>query len=56
MERVRVRADSVTDDVADHALKIGTDAYKRVVEEVEHYPLATLAVAAGIGFLLGSRR
>jgi hypothetical protein len=27
-----------------------------VIAEVDHYPLATLAVAAGIGFLLGSQR
>ena len=28
----------------------------RMIEGAEHYPLATLAVAAGIGFLLGSAR
>jgi ElaB/YqjD/DUF883 family membrane-anchored ribosome-binding protein len=56
MERVRDKTDSMTDQVADRAAKVGSDAFKRVIDEVENYPLATLAVAAGIGFLLGSAR
>jgi ElaB/YqjD/DUF883 family membrane-anchored ribosome-binding protein len=56
MERVRDKTDSMTEQVADRATKVGADAFKRVIEEVENYPLATLAVAAGIGFLLGSAR
>ena len=56
MDRARDNADDVTDDIAERASKAGTAAFQRVVDEVEHYPLATLAVAAGIGFLLGSTR
>jgi ElaB/YqjD/DUF883 family membrane-anchored ribosome-binding protein len=56
MERVRERADSVTEQVAERATQVGSDAFKRVLDEIERYPLATLAVAAGIGFLLGSAR
>jgi len=56
MDRMRVRANAVTEQVADRASKASLDAYRRVADEVEHYPLATLAVAAGIGFLLGATR
>ena len=35
------------------ATKLGGDALRRVVAEVEHRPLVTLAVAAGIGLLIG---
>ena len=56
MDRMRDRANAMTEQVADRASKASIDAYNRVAEEVEHYPLATLAVAAGIGFLLGASR
>jgi ElaB/YqjD/DUF883 family membrane-anchored ribosome-binding protein len=56
MARVRESAGSVTDQVTDRASKIGTDAYKRISDEVEQHPMALLAVAAGIGFLLGMSR
>lgn len=56
MERVRQRADAVTSQVADRASRAGADAYRQVIDDIGHYPLATLAVAAGIGFLLGSSR
>jgi ElaB/YqjD/DUF883 family membrane-anchored ribosome-binding protein len=56
MDRARDRANAVTGQVADRASKASIDAYKRVADEVEQYPLATLAVAAGIGFLLGATR
>jgi ElaB/YqjD/DUF883 family membrane-anchored ribosome-binding protein len=56
MERVRERTNAATGEMADRATRVSTDAYKRVIAEVDHYPLATLAVAAGIGFLLGSQR
>jgi len=56
MQRVRHKSDVVSDEIADRAAKAGSAAFQRIVEEVEHYPLATLAVAAGIGFLLGSAR
>jgi ElaB/YqjD/DUF883 family membrane-anchored ribosome-binding protein len=54
--QARDRVNSATEHAADRASKASIDAYKRVVDEAEHYPLATLAVAAGIGFLLGAAR
>lgn len=56
MKSVRDRANTFTEQAADRASKVGVDAYKRVIDEVEQYPLATLAVAAGVGFLLGATR
>jgi ElaB/YqjD/DUF883 family membrane-anchored ribosome-binding protein len=56
VDRMRDRANSFTEEAADRASKASIDAYKRMIDEVEHYPLATLAVAAGIGFLLGATR
>ena len=56
MERVRDKSAAVTEQAADRAAKAGTAAFQRMIEGAEHYPLATLAVAAGIGFLLGSAR
>jgi ElaB/YqjD/DUF883 family membrane-anchored ribosome-binding protein len=53
---VHDRANAYTEQAADRASKAGVDAYKRIIDEVENYPLATLAVAAGIGFLLGATR
>ena len=35
------------------AAKIGTDTLRRLSHEVEHRPLATIAVAVGVGILLG---
>jgi len=35
------------------AVKFGNDALHRIASEVEHRPLATLAVAVGIGILIG---
>ena len=35
------------------ALKMGGDALRRLEDEVEHRPLAMLAVAAGLGLLIG---
>jgi ElaB/YqjD/DUF883 family membrane-anchored ribosome-binding protein len=56
MGRVRDRANSFAEQAANNASKASIDAYKRVIDEAEQYPLATLAVAAGIGFLLGAAR
>ena len=33
--------------------KIGNDALQRIASEVEHRPLVTLAVAIGVGILIG---
>jgi len=35
------------------AAKMGNDALRRLSREVEHRPLVLLAVAAGVGFLVG---
>lgn len=39
--------------VGDEASRLGSDALRRVEDEVEQRPLLTLAIAAGIGFLAG---
>jgi len=40
----------------DEAFAYGSDDYDIIDEQIDRSPLATLAVAAGIGFLLGSAR
>jgi ElaB/YqjD/DUF883 family membrane-anchored ribosome-binding protein len=52
-ERVRDSAAGVTEKVADEASRLSSDAFKKLTDEVEHRPLLMLAVAAGIGFLVG---
>lgn len=58
MTRVRDSAAGVTESLTDEATKFGSDAFKKLTDEVEHRPLLMLAAAAGIGFLAGmaSRR
>lgn len=49
-------AHSITDEatqVGTDAMEVGANAMKKVWDEIEHRPLTTLAVAAGIGYLLG---
>jgi ElaB/YqjD/DUF883 family membrane-anchored ribosome-binding protein len=53
MNRVRESASGVTQSVADEATRFGTDAVKKLTNEVEQRPLIMLAIAAGIGFLAG---
>jgi len=53
MSRVRESAAGVTQTVADEASRVGTDAFKKLADEVEHRPLMMLGIAAGIGFLIG---
>jgi ElaB/YqjD/DUF883 family membrane-anchored ribosome-binding protein len=48
-ERLRNGAHAVTDEAA----RYGSDALRRIEDEVEQRPLLTLAIAAGIGFLAG---
>jgi ElaB/YqjD/DUF883 family membrane-anchored ribosome-binding protein len=54
--RLRDGAENVTHSVTDEAARVGTDAIKKIWNEIEHRPLATLALAAGIGYLLGLLR
>jgi ElaB/YqjD/DUF883 family membrane-anchored ribosome-binding protein len=56
MERVRYGASSVSQSVADKATDFGSDAIKKITDEVEHRPFAMLAIAVGIGFLFGVSR
>lgn len=53
MNRVRESAANVGQSVADEASQLGNKAVKRVVDEIEHRPLMMLAVALGVGFLVG---
>lgn len=53
MNRARDSASDVTSSVAEEATRIGSDAFKKLTDEVEHRPLIMLAIAAGIGFLAG---
>jgi ElaB/YqjD/DUF883 family membrane-anchored ribosome-binding protein len=39
--------------MGDEAAKLGNDALRRLSNEVEHRPLITLAVAVGVGILVG---
>jgi ElaB/YqjD/DUF883 family membrane-anchored ribosome-binding protein len=40
-------------EAAKEAAKLGNDALRRLADEVERRPLTTLAVAAGVGLLIG---
>jgi ElaB/YqjD/DUF883 family membrane-anchored ribosome-binding protein len=40
-------------EAAKFGAKVGNDALQRVASEVEHRPLVTLAVAIGVGILIG---
>jgi ElaB/YqjD/DUF883 family membrane-anchored ribosome-binding protein len=53
MGRVRDSAAGVTQTVTEEASRVGSDAFKKLTDEVEHRPLVMLAAAAGIGFLAG---
>jgi ElaB/YqjD/DUF883 family membrane-anchored ribosome-binding protein len=39
--------------IGNEAAKLGNDALRRLANEVEHRPLVTLAVAVGVGVLIG---
>lgn len=53
MSKVRESAANMTQSAADEATRLGSDAMKKIVEEVEYRPLLMLGLAAGIGFLAG---
>ena len=48
-ERLRNGAHAVSDE----ATRLGSDALRKIEDEVGQRPLLTLAIAAGIGFLAG---
>jgi ElaB/YqjD/DUF883 family membrane-anchored ribosome-binding protein len=51
--RVRDSASEASKSLADETTRFGTDAFKKLTDEVEQRPLLMLAAAAGIGFLAG---
>lgn len=51
--RVRDTASGATQSIADEAGRMGGDALKKVLSEVEDRPLMMLGIAAGVGFLFG---
>jgi ElaB/YqjD/DUF883 family membrane-anchored ribosome-binding protein len=51
--RVRETASDATQSIADEATRVGTDAFKKLTDEVEHHPMLMLAAAAAVGFLAG---
>ena len=53
MSRVRDSAANMGQSVADETTRLGSDAVKKLFDEVEHRPLVMLGIAAGVGFLLG---
>lgn len=56
MDRVREGADSVSYSVSDKATHLGNGAVKKLSDEMEQHPLTLLAIATGIGFVLGMSR
>jgi ElaB/YqjD/DUF883 family membrane-anchored ribosome-binding protein len=48
-DRLRNGAHAMTDEAA----RFGTEALRKIEDEVEQRPLLTLAIAAGVGFLAG---
>jgi ElaB/YqjD/DUF883 family membrane-anchored ribosome-binding protein len=55
-DRFRGGANSMSDEAAkfgSEAAKIGNHALRRLSKEVEHRPIVTLAVAVGVGILVG---
>ena len=56
MQRVRDSSETFTEDFAGRAGRAGTDAFKRITQEIEQRPLLLLAVAAGLGFAVGMAR
>jgi ElaB/YqjD/DUF883 family membrane-anchored ribosome-binding protein len=55
-DRLRDSAGSVSDEatrISGEAAKLGNTALRRLADEVEHRPLVTLAVAVGVGILVG---
>ena len=43
----------LSNDAAKEAAKLGSDALQRLADEVDRRPLTTLAIAAGVGLIVG---
>lgn len=52
-ERFRDTVRDRARNVGDQAARAGSSAWHKIEDEIGHRPLATLALAAGIGFLVG---
>jgi ElaB/YqjD/DUF883 family membrane-anchored ribosome-binding protein len=55
-DRIRGGAHSISDEttnLGNEVAKLGNNALRRLSNEVEHRPLLTLAVAVGVGILVG---
>lgn len=52
-EQVRDSAQTASHSIADEATQAGTDALKKIWNELEQRPFAALAVAAAVGYVLG---
>ena len=53
-DRFRTTVQSSARSVGAEAARVGSGAWHRVEDEVVNHPLAALAIAAGIGFLIGA--
>jgi ElaB/YqjD/DUF883 family membrane-anchored ribosome-binding protein len=53
-ERFRTTVHDRALSVGEEAARVGTGAWRRIEDEVVNRPLTALAIAAGIGFLIGA--
>jgi ElaB/YqjD/DUF883 family membrane-anchored ribosome-binding protein len=53
-ERLGTIVQSNARSVGEEAMRAGTGAWRKVEDEVVNRPLTALAIAAGIGFLIGA--
>lgn len=53
MKRVRESAADVSQSAMDEAARVGNDAVKKIADQADQRPMTVLAIAAGIGFLIG---
>jgi ElaB/YqjD/DUF883 family membrane-anchored ribosome-binding protein len=51
--KLRNRTQSLTASVADQTSRMGSDMLKKLGGEMHRHPMAALALAAGLGFLVG---
>ncbi len=52
-EQARESAQTASHSIADEATQAGTDALKKIWNQMERHPFAALAVAAAVGYVLG---
>jgi ElaB/YqjD/DUF883 family membrane-anchored ribosome-binding protein len=53
MSRVRESASNVGQSLTEETARFGSDAFKKLTDEIEQRPWLMLAAAAGVGFLAG---